>query len=378
MKILNVNMTLDPVSGGGTAERTSQISKFLAKKGAECSVLTIDPEPGPQRKITLEGVKIVSLPCLSRRFYIPKFSYRKIKSLVSDADIINITGHWTILNALVYCAARRLKKPYAVCPAGALPIYGRSRILKKLYNLLIGKKIICNATACVAIAENEKAHFKAYRVAADKITLIPNGINPDDFKTGNESEFRKKYNIGPHPFILFMGRLNQIKGPDLLLRSFLGAREQLKMYHLIFAGPDDGMRAELEDLCKRHSLSNRVHFTGYLGAADKTAAYRGAELLAIPSRQEAMSIVVLEAGISGKAVLITDQCGFNDVAAINGGVVVPASVEGIQVGLTQALRDPERLRLMGRNLKKHVEDNFTWDITVDKSLRLYDRILAGK
>ncbi|MFH1094338.1 MAG: glycosyltransferase family 4 protein, partial [Candidatus Omnitrophota bacterium] len=161
----------------------------------------------------------------------------------------------------------------------------------------------------------------------------------------------------------------------LLLRAFCEAREGLEGYHLVFAGPDGGMLAELKNTAAQFSFQDRVHFVGYLGGEDKAAAYQEAEFLVIPSRQEAMSIVVLEAGISGKPVLITDQCGFNDITAVNGGIVVPASVEGIQKGLIEILKDAEKRQSMGWSLKKYVEDNFTWKIAAEKYLRLYHMIL---
>ena len=123
---------------------------------------------------------------------------------------------------------------------------------------------------------------------------------------------------------------------------------------------------------------DRVHFVGYLGGDDKAAAYQEAELLVIPSRQEAMSIVVLEAGISGKPVLITDQCGFNDIAAVNGGIVVSASAEGIQEGLIDILKDEEKMHYMGQNLKRYVENNFTWKIAGKKYMQLFQKILDSK
>ena len=375
MKILNVNMSLDPVFGGGTAERTIQISRELSRNGAKVVILTIDIGLPEEYKKNTDGIEIAALPCLVKRFYFPRFSYKFVKDLVVGSDIIHLMGHWTFLNALVYYAARKAKKPYVVCPAGALPIYGRSQILKKLYNLIIGKEIIRNANACIAISVNEEVHFKGYGVSADKVTLIPNGINYFDYQRAEENIFRSEYNIGTHPFILFMGRLNHIKGPDLLLRAFCESKDELKGYHLVFAGPDGGMRIELQNTAAQFSLQDRVHFVGYLGGEDKVAAYQEAELLAIPSRQEAMSIVVLEAGISGKPVLITDQCGFSDIAAVNGGIIVPASVEGIQKGLIEILKDAEKLRSMGWSLKKYAENNFTWKIAAERYLRLYRMIL---
>ena len=364
--------------GGGTVERTIQISREMSRNGVKTIILTTDTGLSKEYKKNDDGIEIITLPCLIKRFYFPMFSYKFIKELVSKSDVVHLMCHWTFMNALVYYAARQLKKPYVVCPAGALPIYGRSKILKKIYNFIIGKEIIRNAEACIAIAVNEEDHFKSYGIGADKISFIPNGINCEDFKVGAGNAFRNKHNLGSYPFILFMGRLNHIKGPDLLLRAFYGAREWLEGYHLVFVGPDCGMSVELQNMVAQFSLLDRVHFVGYLGGEDKVAAYQEARLLVIPSRQEAMSIVVLEAGISGKPVLITDQCGFNDLATVNGGIVVPASAEGIQKGLIEILKDEEKMLCMGQNLKRYVENNFTWKIAGDKYIQLFQKILDSK
>ena len=84
-----------------------------------------------------------------------------------------------------------------------------------------------------------------------------------------------------------------------------------------------------------------------------------------------MSIVVLEAGITATPVLLTDQCGFSQVAAIGGGEVVPATADGLQSGLSNMLKDSQRLKSMGENLRKYVNDNFLWESVVDKYLALY-------
>ena len=174
---------------------------------------------------------------------------------------------------------------------------------------------------------------------------------------------------------MFVGRLNSIKGPDLLLQAFGNLKDKLQDLHLVFVGPDGGMLAELKQMVVEFGVNERVHFLGYLGGAEKSQAYHAADLLVIPSRQEAMSIVVLEAGITGTAVLLTDQCGFNEVATINGGLVVPASVNGLQKGLVKILYDHAKLKMMGTNLKKHVENVFTWDVVINQYLNLYCKIL---
>ena len=378
MRVLNVNMSLDPVSGGGTAERTFQISNSLVRAGLKCDVLTINLNLSDERIEQLNGINLIALECLIERYYIPKLSQRIIKDAVANADIIHLMNHWTILNALVYISVRRHKKPYVVCPAGALPLFGRSQRVKYLYNKFIGNNIISKANGHVAIAVNEIGHFQKYGVEPDKVSLIPNGINPEDFKWSDVDNFRRKYGLDDSPFILFVGRLNSIKGPDLLLNAFKKISEAFNDYHLVFAGPDGGMLSELKNKSEEMKITNRVHFTGYLGGEEKSSAYRAASLLAIPSRQEAMSIVVLEAGIMGTPVLLTDQCGLDEVERIGGGKVVNATVDALQKGLSKILKNHDKLKSMGSNLKKHVINNYTWEKIINQYIDLYRQVLSNK
>lgn len=379
MNILNVNMTLDPIAGGGSAERTFQISRVFNRAGHQCTILTTDTglSPAYLQQCSEWGLNVVVLPSLWRRFYLPKPSQYLIEKLIADADVINLMSHWTLINALVYRAVKKLAKPYTVCPAGALPIFGRSKVLKQLYNHLIGGEIILNADCCIAISPNEIDHFKLYGVQPDKVSVIPNGINLADYPESDGQKFLAKYGIGEAPMILFLGRLNVIKGPDMLLEAFCRCAqdERMKKYHLVFAGPDGGMLDSLKLMVDASGMKDRVHFIGHIGGAEKSDAYRAADFLAIPSRQEAMSIVVLESGITGTPVLITDQCGFDDVATVAGGIIVPASVEGLQEGLFAMTSDYEKLRLMGQNLEVYTRKSFLWDHAANKYLELFSRMM---
>lgn len=375
MKILNVSNTIDPVTGGGEAERSFQMSKYLAQSGADCRVLTIDTSLDAERKNFLGERGVIALPCLFRRFYIPRFSFCQINSLVGDADVIHLMGHWTILNALVYLSIRKHNKPYVVCPAGSLPIFGRSKLFKKIYNLVVGNKIIRNASMCIAVTPDEVSSFISYGVKQNKIHVIPNGISESDYIAEDNKSFRGKYGLGERPFILFMGRLNSIKGPDLLLKAFCKLKDNFPEFNLVFVGPDGGMLSELKGVVKTEGVEDQVHFLGYLGGVDKSYAYHAATLLVIPSRHEAMSIVVLEAGVSGKPVLLTDQCGFNQIADVGGGWVVPATIEGLHKGLYEILSNMDSIDSAAVKIKKYVGKNFSWEVIVQEYWKLYSKLI---
>ena len=378
MKVLNVINALDPVNGGGTVERTFQMSRYLAKAGVDCTILTTDSGLTQKRLNDLDGITVVALPSLNKRFFVPAFFLNRMMTLVKNTDIIHLMGHWTVLNALVYLIARFFRKPYVVCPAGLLPIYGRSKLLKIIYNALIGKKIVRNADIVIAVTSGELPHFASYGILQKKIAVIPNGVGRDNLYKPAEEDFEilNKQGLKGKPFILFMGTLAHIKGPDLLLRAFCDAMETLRPYHLVFVGPDRGMLSELKEIVERCNAPDRIHFLGYLGGVEKAIMYHASKLLVIPSRQEAMSIVVLEAGITRTPVLLTDQCGFNEIANFQGGMVVPATIEGLKNGLTTILKDEGKMNIMGENLYQFTCKHFAWDMIIQRYITLYTQVLS--
>jgi glycosyltransferase involved in cell wall biosynthesis len=377
IRVLNVNDSLALKTGGGTAERTFQISRFLAKAGAECTVLVLNTDLDNAR---IEGVApavVVALPCLWGRFRVPRLKLQAISELVSRADIVHLMGHWSVLNAMIYFVLRRARVPYVVCPAGALPLFGRSRLLKRIYNAIIGKALIRNASGWVAVTASEIPHFNEYGIPSARISILPNGVSAEDFECPDTDKFLLKHRIQDVPLILFMGRLNPIKGPDLLLKAFIRVCGCLDRHHLVFVGPDGGMLAELRELADQAGVTKRVHFLGFLSGEEKCAAYHVAHLLVVPSRQEAMSIVALEAGICGTPALMTDQCGFAEIRTVDPRLEVPASVEGLAGGLLALLDGTDACETIASDWRDFVVQKYAWTSIAPKFISLYREILVN-
>jgi glycosyltransferase involved in cell wall biosynthesis len=278
----------------------------------------------------------------------------------------------------VYKACRRQGKPFVFCPAGALTTFGRSLKLKRAYDAWVGRELTRSAAACVAITDQERADFAAYGVAAERVTVISNGIDPGQYIGDPDAErrIREQFQIGEAPYLLFLGRLNAIKGPDLLLEAFSRVADRFPEFHLVFAGPDGGLQASLAEQAGQSPLQERIHFPGYLTGADKTAALRAATLLAIPSRREAMSIVVLEAGISGTPTLFTDACGLEGIAALGAGTMVEPSVEALAAGLAALLADQTAMRAAATRMEALVREKYLWAMQAARYVALYEQILG--
>jgi len=359
MKILFVNASLEAVRGGGTAERTFCLARHMALLGHEVSVLTTNIGNGHRRLEGIAGLTPVILRNLLDRFYLPAPALHRIYRAVAAADAVHIMNHWTAINALAYWAARLAGRPYVFSPAGALPPFGRSRFIKAAYNAVVGHAIARNAARGIAITASEISQFADYGVSAGRVTVIPNGVDMDEAADITVDPCPLPA-IGDKPYILFIGRLNPIKGPDLLLEAFLAATHDSPDVHLVFAGPDEGLGASLASIAAAGGKADRVHFTGPATGGAKRWLLRHARLVAIPSRSEAMSIVVLEAGAHGRPVLLTDQCGFPELAEVNGGLIVAATAAALAQGLREMLHPDAPLAAMGARLQELVEARYTW------------------
>ena len=101
-----------------------------------------------------------------------------------------------------------------------------------------------------------------------------------------------------------------------------------------------------------------------------------ANLLVVPSRQEAMSIVAIEAGICGVPVLLTDQCGFAEIRSVDPRLETSATVAGLADGLTNLLAEPGILEKLSPVWSSFVNRKYAWTSLVPEYLKLYQNILA--
>lgn len=375
MKVLHVVDSIDASQGGGMAERTFQLALALHRANVTCTVLCTDMGLSEKRRDELQGIKLIAVPILFRRFLVPWISLRRVVALVADADIVHVTGHWSLLGALVCLIAQRLGKPYVYCPAGSLRIFGRSSGLKRLYNSWAGRRIVAAASRCLAVTELERVQFNEYGVHDGRIVVLPNGVHAASGNAAMPDAFKKYYGLEGKSIVLFLGRLSPIKGPDMLLAAFEGIARQLPAVQLVFAGPDSELGRGLKFKVARAGLSDRVLFTGFLAGQGKQDALAAADLLVVPSRHEAMSLVALEAGLHATPVLLTDQCGFDEVQFVGGGAVVAANERALAAGMQEMLKDPEQLIGMGLRLQALVLSRYTWDGLTQRALELYAALI---
>ena len=371
MKILHVIQNIEKEKGGGVTARNLKLIEYLEKKNIKNYILSLKSNfQNNHAEVFIDNYKKFYLGYLNERFPLPIPNIFKIAKLVRNADVIHLTSFWTLLNAYVYIFCKIYSKNYVICPAGALIIFGRSKTIKYIYYQLIGKNIIKDCSAIISITKNEKKQFIERNIPLSKIFNIPNGI---DLNTNESNILCKIDNFKKNkPYILFVGRLHFIKGPDILLEAFNSIADKIPQYNLIFAGGDFGMEKELKKEAKNSRFSERIHFIGFVSGQEKNNLYKNADLLVIPSRSEAMSLVVLEAALYGLESIFTDQCGLDEISNRKLGKCVKVDSNEIANSIIHHIKSKKPQKNL--ELIDYVSKNFDWDRLSDKYMNVFKKI----
>jgi glycosyltransferase involved in cell wall biosynthesis len=153
------------------------------------------------------------------------------------------------------------------------------------------------------------------------------------------------------PRLLFVGRLERVKGVDVLLNALAAAKGHVPGLKLRIVG-DGPQRAELEALTHELSLDDAVTFAGWIKSADIPAEYAAAGALVIPSVwPENLPTVCIEAMGSGLPVIGSDTGGIPELIqdGITGQIVPVGNPAALAAAITKLCRDPELMRSMSQD-----------------------------
>jgi glycosyltransferase involved in cell wall biosynthesis len=168
--------------------------------------------------------------------------------------------------------------------------------------------------------------------------------------------------------LLFLGRIHEKKGCDLLIRAFARVAAAESSLHLLMAGPDQsGWVSSLQQLASDIGVSDRVSWPGMLGNESKWGALYSAEVFILPSHQENFGVAVAEALGCGVPVLISNKVNiWSDIEADGAGLVEDDTLAGTEALLRRwlALTADARAR-MGMQAR----DTFTRRYGIDAMAR---------
>ena len=203
-----------------------------------------------------------------------------------------------------------------------------------------------------------------------QFSIIPNGIHLDDFlNLPPADDFREKYGLDDAPTVLYMGRLQQRKGVDILVKAFQLADVQDS--RLLIVGPDEGMLDTVRALADG---DERIVITGYLGGDERLKALSASDVFALPAIGEGLSMAVLEAMGAGLPVILSHGCNMTDVEPNGAGFVMDVSTDAIADKLRLLLTDAGLRQQMGHASRQLITQKYTWEKVALKLDSVYQQV----
>lgn len=373
MNLLNVIDVMNP-DFGGAPERTYQMSRYLGLAGVNVDILTTKWRLDKGWIAKLPGANGHFVDALHWRYLIPFGARKWLDKNISNYDVIHISQNWSLLGNMAAAAARKHNIPYVFSAMGFVAIHNRSRLLKRFYKKYLTIPLIRHASACISVTNDEKLDLINAGAVPDKVHLIPNGINAEDFLHMDDDHFRRTYALGDKKIILFIGRMDPIKGVHLIIDAFYRQRSKLNDWCLLLVGTHTTYRREMERKVRGLFLQDRIIFLDPIFGKEKSEAYHAAEFVAVPSVKDAMTIIAPEAACCAKPVLITNTSDFAELARCDGAIEVDPTIDGLAGGLdilTSA--DCDRVG-MGRRGYDYVIKTLKWEHLAVRYMDLFEAV----
>jgi glycosyltransferase involved in cell wall biosynthesis len=229
---------------------------------------------------------------------------------------------------------------------------------KSLYLKLCGGIVTQNQWI---LTLNEEERLFASERFGVRARVLPNAVDTTQYMEPSTGNFRARLAcIAERPFVLFVGRLHNIKGIDLLICAFHFARKSGFNYDLVIAGPDDGAGRSLLRLRRRLSLDDCVHFVGPVWGADKLRALEECAIFAHRPRFEGFGIAVAEAMAAGRPVVTTRRCMLDGAADSGALVLADDDHRSFGEALLRLSESPSTRREVGALARRWVEDHLSW------------------
>ena len=383
---------------GGLNVYVAEVARRLGERGLHVDVFTRDDGTVPDATVEVsENVRVVHVPSGPRApvakeqlpDLVPEFTDR-LESVASAYDLVH-SHYW--LSGMVGLGLRR---------SHGLPLVHTMHTMAKIKNGsrpaagptepdlrgLGESQIVSGAEILTANTTDEAADLvRAYGARTDKISVVPPGVDLHTFHPCDQEQSRELLGVDLEAqVVLFVGRIQPLKAPDVLIRAVarLVEREPRRREHLRLivigsaSGPDAGWSDTLAPLAAGLGVADLVEFRPHAERSELFRYYCVSDVVGVPSYSESFGLVALEAQAGGRPVVATDVGGLRH--AVRDGPtrshVGGHDTDDWADALAQMLDHPAERARLGANAAAHAS-RFSWSTTAAATLEAYGDALSA-
>ena len=382
MRVLFVCKSLPTTFKGGIQTHVWALSAELIARGCEVSILTAGTWRKAQSERLVDGRRIVSIgyfpgrrvPGLRKSLEEISFNvaaWRYLRRSGADYDIVHLQGR----SGCFYAASCPRDRPHRVVSTyhRLLPIeYEYAGQSSTWLDGVLHRSVMHFAERRAAhrsdhvVAVSEEMHRELRDACGERlapVSILANGVHRwfgDPIADPNPNQ------------LVYVGRLEKIKGVDLLLEAMRSLPERVSL-HIIGEGPE---RGALRSLTRRYGIAERVRFHGDQDADAVRYWVQRSLVLVLPSYHETQGIVLLEAGICGRAVVAASAPGIDEVVdhGVNGLMFPAGDARSLGVVLQHLLQTPRLAHQLGAAGRRRAASDYDWRSIAASTHQLYQTL----
>jgi D-inositol-3-phosphate glycosyltransferase len=381
--------------GGGMNVYVRALATALARAGLECDVLTRRDHPGQPEVVEVEpGFRVVHLAA-GPPAPVPKHSLVDLVESLAGAvldhmaagelDYDALHANYWISGALGHRLKHELDRPLVATFHTLARVKAeagidddparRTRVEQETIN--------CSDLLLASTAGEREQLTTLYAAEADRVEIVPPGVDHEVFAAASavdRKEARRALDLDGGPALLFVGRIQPLKGADLAVRT-LAALDDPRAVLLIVGGPSgpegDGELERLHDLVRSLGLVGQVRFVPPQPHERLATFYRAVDVCIVPSRTESFGLVALEAAACGTPVIAAGVGGLRSLVddGSTGFLVDGRDPLDYAGPASLLLSDPELAAAMSATAVARSR-RYAWSMTAGRLRRLYGDLLA--
>lgn len=354
---------------GGSAFVARNLHKLLHRSGHAVRLITTEDVADTD----LPEVETMPLTC--RPFFFSFACLVHAPREVRRADVLLVHNLYNFVSLYATLLAILFGRPYLFFPHGMLDrdsIYSAGsvkNILRWCYVVSVGW-LTCRF-ARVALFNSEKERGNSFYGSRKNALVIPNGVDSREIRQATDA-LRSRTDEKTH--ILFLGRLNSIKGLDLIPEALSllpgGVRDCI---HVTLAGEGEaGYVSQLKKILMKHDVSHLVSWPGIVTGEHKYRLLANADIYLQPSKTEGLSISMLEAMASGVAMITTRDVGLADeLSRRQAAYLIDYDASQLAVAIAELVQDVRQRESLAVNAAALVNGSYDWSIVGKRYMEVF-------
>ena len=395
LHIAIVSMHTSPLAQPGTGDSGGmnvyirEVASALAHRGATCTVYVRKWSPELIREVELEsGVHIVHIE--AGDYDLQKEELYNIVDIFTDevmkdirnrnpVDIIH-ANYW-----LSGIAGHKLKHELNIPLVTTFHTLGetkrKSGFPEPSERLLAESEIIGCSDVVVANSESEREQLhELYSANVDRVKIVPLGVEQALFSPGNQIAAKAALNLPDGPILLFIGRLQSLKGVDVAIATLQAMEHEDAT--LVVVGGASGVEGslyetEIHNMANKLQPNKKVLFVPPQPHYILSTYYRAANLVLVPSRSESFGLVALEAAACGVPAIVSAVGGLKNLVehGRTGMLIEGWNPTEFSQMTDHLLSNPIKSNEIAMNAVEKAK-NYTWGKTAEKLLEIYQTVLS--